>query len=310
MRVFVTGGTGLVGSRLVGRLKERNDRAIVLSRRPDVARARFGDTCEIVEGDPGQPGPWTAVLAGCDAVIHLAGENIFARRWNADFKKLLQDSRVISTENIVRAIAKEPHAPRGGNKVLVNASAIGYYGPRGDEELSEDSPPGDDTLARLCVAWENAARQVEGSGARLAIIRVGVVLDREGGALKKMLSPFKWFVGGPVGSGRQYVSWIHHDDLVGLFLLALDNSDARGPLNGTAPNPETNREFSKALGRALHRPSFLRTPKFILRVALGEVANVITTGQRVLPQRALALGYAFRFPEVDQALHDLLAGAS
>jgi uncharacterized protein (TIGR01777 family) len=306
MRVFVTGGTGLVGSRLVRRLRDRNDQVVVLSRRPAAARERC-EGCKVVEGDPLSAGPWMNEPDGCDAVVHLAGENIFGRRWSADFKAALHDSRVKSTENVVRAIARSPHAPGGALKTLVNASAIGYYGPHGDEELSEDSPPGDDALARICVAWEEAAHRVEATGARLVIVRVGVVLDREGGALKQMLPPFKWFVGGPVGSGRQYVSWIHHADLVGLILLALDSPEVRGPLNGTAPNPVTNKEFSRALGRALHRPSFLRTPKFMLRAMLGEVASVVTTGQRVVPKKALGLGYQFRFPGIDQALADVLA---
>jgi uncharacterized protein (TIGR01777 family) len=307
MRVFVTGGTGLVGTRLIRRLCERNDQVVILSRRPAVARERFDASCTVVEGDPMQPGAWTDAISDCDAVIHLAGENVFGRRWSADFKALLHDSRVRSTENIVAALAKSPRTPSGGAKTLVNASAIGYYGPHGDEELTEDSPPGDDVLARLCIDWEKAARGVLGSGVRLAIVRVGVVLDKEGGALRQMLTPFKMFAGGPVGSGRQYVSWIHHRDLVGIFLLALDNPQAQGPINGTAPNPVTNKEFSKALGRALHRPSFLRTPKFMLRVMLGEVAGLVTTGQRVLPRKALALGYPFQFPDIDGALRDVLA---
>lgn len=307
MRVFVTGGTGLVGSRLVRRLLDRGDAVVILSRRPGLARERFGDAGEVVEGDPVQPGPWSDAVAGCDAVVHLAGENIFARRWNADFKAKLRDSRVKSTENIVQAIAQSPRTVSGTAKVLANASAIGYYGPHGDEELTEDSPPGDDTLARLCVDWENAAHGVEASGARLVIVRVGVVLDKAGGALKQMLPPFRWFIGGPAGSGKQYVSWIHHDDLIGLFLLALDNPQAHGPLNGTAPHPVTNRQFSNALGRALRRPSFMRTPRFMLRAMLGEVAGVVTTGQRVLPHKALALGYPFQFPEIREALADVLA---
>jgi uncharacterized protein (TIGR01777 family) len=159
----------------------------------------------------------------------------------------------------------------------------------------------------LCIDWEKAAQAVTAAGVRLVILRVGVVLDRAGGALAKMLTPFKMFVGGPVGSGKQYVSWIHHDDLVGLILLALDNPQASGPLNGTAPQPETNRAFSKALGRALHRPSFMRTPKIMLRLMLGQVASVITSGQRVLPKKALELGYTFRFPDIDSALRDVLA---
>ena len=306
MRVFVTGGTGLIGSRLVRRLRERSDHVVLLTRRPDAARQRFGD-CTIVEGDPMQAAAWMDSVAECDAVINLAGENIFARRWNDEFKALLRDSRVKSTENVVRALGKHPRTAPGSAKVLVNASAIGYYGPTGDEELTEDSPPGNDTLARVCVDWENAARAAEAHGVRVAIVRVGVVLDSEGGALAKMLTPFKFFVGGKVGSGKQYVGWIHRDDIVGVFLLALDNADASGPINGTAPNPVTNKEFSKALGRALHRPSVMPTPAFGLRLMLGEVAEVVTTGQRVLPKRALALGYSFQFPEIDAALTNILA---
>jgi uncharacterized protein (TIGR01777 family) len=304
MRVFVTGGTGLVGARLIGRLRERGDEAIILTRRPALARDRFGSSGTVVEGDPMVAGPWMDAVENCDAVVHLAGENVFGRRWRAAFKALLRDSRVKSTENVVKALVKNPS---GRNRVLVNASAIGYYGFHGDEELTEDSLAGDDSLAQVCIDWEKAAHEVEGGGVRLVIVRVGVVLDSTGGALRKMLTPFKWFVGGPVGSGRQYVSWIHHADLTGLILFALDNSAARGPMNGTAPQPVTNKQFSRALGRALHRPSFLRTPRLMLRLMLGEVANLITKGQRVVPAKALAVGYHFQFPEVDAALQAVLA---
>jgi uncharacterized protein (TIGR01777 family) len=307
MRVFVTGGTGLIGTRLVRRLRERGDEAVVLTRRPAAARDRLGPGVEVVEGDPMQAGPWADAVGGCDAVIHLAGENVFARRWNEKFKTLLHDSRVRSTENVVRALAKNPRRAGGEPKALVNASAIGYYGPHGDEELTEDSPPGTDFLAGLCVNWERAAREANKDGIRVAVVRVGIVLDREGGALAKLLTPFKLFAGGPVGSGKQYMSWIHHADMVGLFLLALDNAQAAGPLNGTAPNPVTNKEFSKALGRALHRPSFVWTPRLALRAALGEVADVVATGQRVLPRVPLSLGYQYQFPSIDAALADVLA---
>jgi uncharacterized protein (TIGR01777 family) len=188
--------------------------------------------------------------------------------------------------------------------VLVNASAIGYYGPRGDEELDEDSPPGDDFLARLCVQWEQAARQAEALGVRVVIHRIGIALDKEAGPLRKLLTPFKLGSGGPAGSGRQSMSWIHHADLTGLQLFALDDANAQGPINATAPQPVTNKDFGKALGRALHRPSFLPTPGFALRLLLGEVATVVLTGQRVLPRRALGLGYRFRFADLDAALQD------
>jgi uncharacterized protein (TIGR01777 family) len=245
-------------------------------------------------------------MADCDAVIHLAGENVFARRWSPEFKALLRDSRVKSTENVVQALARKPHTAAGNAKILVNASAIGYYGPHGDEELAEDSPPGDDFLARLCVEWEQAARAAEPHGVRVAYVRVGIVLAKEGGALAKLLTPFKLGAGGPAGSGKQWMSWIHRDDLVGIFLLALDHDNARGPLNGTAPEPVTNKQFGKVLGHALHRPSFAPTPAFALRLMLGEVADVIVTGQRVLPKRPLALGYTFQYPTVEAALAEIL----
>jgi uncharacterized protein (TIGR01777 family) len=305
MRVFVTGGTGLVGTRLVGKLLDRGDQPVVLTRRFAAARQGLGPQVELVEGDPMKVGPWTEKLDDCDGVIHLAGENIFGKRWSEKFKQLLVDSRVQSTQNIVAALARKPRRADGSPRVLVNASAIGYYGPRGDEEITEDSPPGTDFLAQLCVRWEQAARAVESAGLRCAIVRVGVVLDTRGGALVMMRLPAKLFVGGPVGSGRQYVSWIHHDDIVGLFLFALDNPHCSGPLNGTAPNPLTHHDFMRVLGKALGRPSFVWTPAFALRVMLGEVAGLVTTGQRVQPGKALALGYTFQYPALDVALADL-----
>jgi uncharacterized protein (TIGR01777 family) len=306
MRIFVTGATGLVGRRLVRRLHERGDRTVILTRRVDHARELFGSKTFVVEGDPMQPGGWMDAVADCDAVIHLAGENVFAHRWSADFKKLLHDSRILSTQHVVEALRRRPLRADGQAKALVNASAIGYYGPHGDEELTEDSAPGSDFLAQLCIEWEQAARAAESSGIRVAWVRIGVVLDERGGALAKLLTPFRLFAGGPVGSGRQWMSWIHYADLVSLFLLAVDNAQARGALNGTAPNPVTNREFSKTLGRVLHRPSFVWTPALALRVALGEVADVITTGQRVLPKRALELGHSFQHPTLDAALAQIL----
>lgn len=308
MRVFLAGGTGLVGQRLVARLLQRGDQVVVLTRRAEAARMLWGNRVEVAAGDPMQEGSWMNAVASCGGVVNLVGEGIFKRRWSASFKELLKTSRVQSTANIVKALAQNTAPSNGQPRVLVNASAIGYYGPTGNEELTESSPPGDDMLARLCVDWEKAAESAAAHGLRVAIVRVGVVLDKAGGALQKMLLPFKMFAGGPVGSGRQYVSWIHHDDLAGILLLALDDIRATGPFNGTAPQPVTNKEFSTALGRALHRPSFLPTPALALRVALGEVANIITKGQRVLPKRALELGYKFRFEKIDEALTEIFAG--
>ncbi len=307
MRVFVTGGTGLVGSRLVKKLLERGDQVSLLTRRLAVAKDLFGAGCTPIEGNPTEPGEWMKVLGDCDGVIHLAGENIFDHRWNEEFKAKLFDSRIKSTQNIVQALAVQPKRSDGSSKTLVNASAIGYYGPHGDEELDENSPPAQDFLAHLTVEWEKAAKAIEPVGVRLAMVRVGVVLDKKGGALKKMLTPFKLGVGGPVGNGQQYVSWIHHEDMVGIFLMALDNPQASGPINGTAPNPVTSKAFGKALGAALHRPAFMPTPVFMLRMMMGEVTDVIATGQRVLPKKAMALGYPYKFPTVEIALSSIIA---
>ncbi len=307
MRVFVTGGTGLVGRRLVRALRGRGDHAVVLSRRAAQARETFGADAAVVEGDPMQAGAWMDAVSDCDAVVNLAGENIFGRRWNDAVKALLKDSRVQGTRHVAEALSRKPLRADGRPRVLVNASAIGYYGPHGDEELDENSPAGEDFLARLCAEWEREAVAVEKAGIRCALVRIGVVLDREGGALAKLLTPFRLFAGGPTGSGRQWVSWIHHEDMTGLLLLALDRDEARGPLNGTAPHPVTNRDFAKTLGRVLHRPSFFPTAGFLLRLGLGEVADVIVTGQRVLPRRPLALGYSFKYPTVDAALGQILA---
>lgn len=306
MRIFLMGGTGLVGSRLIPRLLSRGDVVTLLTRRPEVAKEKWAEKCAIVTGDPMQAGPWMDAVADCDAVVNLVGEGIFNRRWSASFKDLLYQSRVQSTRNIADALKKQPRTSAGQARVLVNSSAVGYYGPTADEELTEASPAGDDFLARLCIDWEQAALSAAPAGVRVAMVRTGVVLDGKGGALPQMLTPFKMFIGGPVGSGRQYMSWIHHEDLVGIFLLCLDHAEAHGPFNATAPQPVTNKEFSKALGRVLHRPSFMPTPWFMLRMMLGEVANIITTGQRVIPKKAVDFGYVFKFADVESALRDVL----
>jgi len=307
MQVFVTGGTGLIGSRLVRRLLARGDRPVVLTRRSAAAEKLFGKACPIFEGDPMRPGAWQQAAADCDAVVNLAGENIFNHRWNDKFKALMTDSRLSSTRHVVDALGRNPRHADGRPKVLVNASAIGIYGPHDDEELTEDSPPGSDFLAHLCVEWEKAARAVEASGVRCALVRIGIVLDRQGGALAPFLTPFRLGAGGPVAGGKQWMSWIHHADMTDILLLALDHSDAAGPINATAPNPVTNRDFATALGKAMHRPSFLPTPRFMLRAMLGDVADVATAGQRVLPKRAAALGYAFKYPQIDAALAEIMA---
>jgi hypothetical protein len=318
MRVFITGGSGSIGRHLVRRLVERGDQPIILSRRSDeIRRNPAMRGLSVVQGDPSTSGGWESAIDGCDAVVNLVGHNLFSERWNALVKRKIRDSRVYSTENVVAAIGKATNRP----KVLVQASAIGYYGPHGDEELTEDSPSGSDFMAVVCREWEEAAQPAESLGVRVAAIRTGVVLARGEGALGVMTPIFRWLPLGsaPVGNGgglfkpaggRQWMSWIHIDDIVGLFLLALDNAGAHGPINGTAPNPVRNADFSKALARVLWRPYIpLGPPDAVLEVVLGEVAQVITKGQRVLPARAQSLGYAFRHPDLAEALRALFAPA-
>ena len=245
-----------------------------------------------------EPAP-TAALAGRDAVVHLAGENV-AQRWTAGAKRAIRESRVTGTRHLVQGIAPLGDAERP--RVLVSASAIGYYGARGDEPIDEEASAGEDFLAQTCSAWEAEAVAAEQFGVRVVRVRTGVVLAPDGGALGKMLTPFKLGVGGPVAGGRQYISWIHTDDLMGIVLAAIDSEQWHGPVNATAPDPQRNRDFSKALGRALHRPSLLPIPGAALRLLYGEMSEIVTTGARVLPAKALVLGYEFRYPQLDSAL--------
>ncbi len=300
MKITLTGATGLIGVRLVRALRDRGDDVTVLSRNPEAAAARLG--VEAVGWDPmAGPAP-EAALAGRDAVVHLAAETV-AQRWNDDVKRRIHDSRETGTRNLVAGLEAVAERPR----VLVSSSAVGYYGKHGDERLSEATPAGDDFLARVCLVWEREALRAQELGLRVALIRTGVVLDGDGGALAKMLLPFKLGVGGPVAGGDQYMPWIHVDDLVGLYLAALDGDDWSGPLNGSAPEPVTNAVFSKALGRALHRPSFAPVPGFAVKLLYGDMSEIVTEGQRAVPERPLALGFTFAHPDLDEALKSALA---
>jgi uncharacterized protein (TIGR01777 family) len=289
MRVAVTGGTGRIGSLLTRALKARGDEVTVLSR-------SRGD----VRWDP-MTGPAPAeALAGRDAVVHLAGEDI-AQRWNEETLKRISDSREVGTRNLVAGIAAAYPRPRA----LISASGVNYYGDRRDP-VDEDAPPGDDVLAHICVAWEDEAAQAETLGVRVVRVRTGVVLDRHGGALRKMLLPFRLGVGGPVAGGRQPMSWIHVEDVLGIYLAAIDDERWSGPVNATAPEPATNREFSRALGRALRRPAIAPVPGFAVRLLYGGMAMLVTSGQRALPRRATELGYRHKHPELDEALRSAL----
>ena len=282
-------------------LRDRGDELIVLTRDADKAEKRLGGKITFVAGDCSEPGAWMQRIDGCDAVVNLAGENIFAKRWNDLFKTELRNSRIVTTLNVVEAIGQASQKPR----VLVNTSAVGYYGNRADEATAEDGPGADDFMAQLCADWEQAARGAEEHGTRVAIVRTGVVLGPDGGALKQMLTPFKLGVGGPVAGGKQWMSWIHIEDLVGIYQIAIDNAEAQGPINGTAPEPLTNKDFSKSLASALHRPCIFPLPGFMLRLTLGDVAQVVTGSQRVIPRKAQELGYTFKYATCEQAMQQL-----
>jgi hypothetical protein len=301
MRVTITGATGRVGTRLVGALRRRGDDVTVLSR--DAARAQAALGVEAVAWRPqDEPAP-VAALAGRDGVIHLAGEDV-AQRWTDEAKQRLLASRELGTRNLVAGLRAAE--PRPG--VLVSSSAVGYYGPHGDEPVTEATPPGDDFLAGICVAWEREAAAAEALGVRVVRMRTGVVLDRGGGALAKMLPFFRLGIGGPVAGGRQRLPWIHVDDLVGMYLAALDEAAWTGAVNATAPDPPTNATFSRALGRALHRPAFAPVPGFAVRVLYGEMADIVVFGQRAVPERALAHGFRFTHPDLDEALQTAVSG--
>jgi uncharacterized protein len=302
MKALVTGGTGFVGRQLLGLL----DRPTVLSR--DVSRGQrtVGQSAGRVVGWHPQAGPPPAeAFEGVDVVFHLAGESVAEGRWTAAQKVRIRESRVIGTRNLVAGIARAEPRPR----VLVSASAVGYYGDRGEEELTEASAPGDDFLADVCIAWEREARVAEQHGVRVVLARTGIVLG-QGGALAKMLTPFKLGAGGPLGNGRQWMPWIHVADLARLYLHAADTTSIQGPMNAVGPDPVRNSEFTKALGRALHRPAFMPAPYLGLRLVFGEFAKVLFASQRVIPQVAIDTGFHFEYPQIAAALAEILKPAA
>lgn len=301
----MTGATGTIGRAVVDALLERGDSVVVLSRSQPSARSAFGDRVEVVEwADPkGTPAP-PAAFSDVSGVIHLLGEPV-AQRWSDDAKREIRDSRVLGTRNLVAGMRDA--GPR--LSVLVSQSATGVYGPRGEEPVDESAAAGSDFLAGVVVEWEaEAAVAADELGLRVVMARTGVVLSPSGGALEQMLTPFKLGVGGPVAGGRQYVPWVHLDDVVGVLLFALDTEAAAGPLNVTAPAPATNRELSRSLGRVLHRPSVMPVPGFAVKALYGEMATIVTTGVRAEPARLRELGYSFRQPELEGALRAALSG--
>ncbi len=300
MQTLITGATGFIGRRLVAAC----ERPVVLSRDAEAARRELGDVqavaCDLMAGSPPRE-----ALEGVEAVFHLAGEPVAEGRWTAAKKQRIHDSRTIGTANLVRALEHATPRPR----VLVCASAIGYYGYRGDELLDESSAPGDDFLAHVCRDWEAAANEARELGMRVVNLRIGIVLGRGGGALQKMLLPFKLGLGGRLGNGRQWMSWIHVDDVVELVLHAARRDDIAGPINAVAPAPVTNRDFTRALAAALHRPAVFPVPGVALKLAVGAFAEVLLGSQRVVPQVAQRSGYQFRYAELAAALEAILREA-
>jgi uncharacterized protein len=297
MKIAIAGATGFVGSRLVEQLQAQGDRVLILTRNPGKATSRFPQA-EIIDYNPLKSGAWQQSISGCDAVVNLAGEPIAEKRWTPAQKKIMMESRQLGTQKIVEAINQAEIKPQ----VLVNASAIGYYGTSETAKYDETSPAGTDFLAEVCTAWEAAARDVKNSGTRLVILRLGIVLGQNGGALGKMLTPFSAFVGGPIGSGKQWFSWIHRDDVVKLIVSAIINPKIEGVYNATAPNPVTMQDFAATLGSVMSRPSWLPVPDFALEALLGEGAIVVLQGQQVVPTKTIAEGFKFQYPTLQPAL--------
>ncbi|HVT59397.1 MAG TPA: TIGR01777 family oxidoreductase [Thermoanaerobaculia bacterium] len=304
MRILIAGGSGFIGRAAAIDLAAAGHEVVVLSRDPERARPRLAPGLGAERWDARTAAGWGRLLDRPAAILNLAGENIAARRWTPRQKRALRESRLDAARAVVEAVRQAELRPA----VVLQASGIGYYGSCGEDEVSEDHLPGADFLAELSIAWEAASAEVEELGVRRVVLRTGMVLAREGGALAKMLPAFRFGLGGPLGGGRQWWPWIHLADEVGAirFLLERRGAEARGPYNLTAPQPLRNRDFARALGRALHRPALLPAPAFALRLALGEMAEALLRGQRALPSRLLDAGYAFQHPRLDGALADLL----
>ncbi|ACF13198.1 domain of unknown function DUF1731 [Chloroherpeton thalassium ATCC 35110] len=306
-KIVITGATGLLGPAIFEQLKKEGHELVLFSRNPKSAQSKLLGAKQYVAWDAAsRNGEWKNALEGTDVVIHLAGVPV-AERWSEEYKKAIYDSRVEGTRNLVAAMAELKKKP----EVLISSSAIGYYGTQPQSmdvpALTESSPAGSDFLAKVCVDWEAEALKAESFGVRTALIRTGIVLSTKGGALGKMLMPFRFFVGGPLGTGKQWVSWIHIDDETEVFLYPMKNPRIRGAMNAVAPTPITMQAFAEAVGHALSRPSLFPVPKFVLQAMLGEAADAVGEGQKVIPQALLENGFSFRFPEIEAAVRDLLS---
>jgi uncharacterized protein (TIGR01777 family) len=300
-KIIITGATGLIGRELCKKLYEEGDEVTVFTREIKKGREILPYLHKFVEWDYNKPDYWKNEIDGKDVIIHLAGANVFGKRWTNSYKRTIMESRVSATKNLVDSIGKIKNKP----KVFISSSAVGYYGDRGDEIITEESPSGTDFLSSVCRSWEHEAMQVEKFGVRRVSIRTGIVLSPKEGALKKMLLPFKLFAGGSIGKGNQWFPWIHIEDIIGVYLFVLNN-EISGALNGTSPNPVTMKEFARILGKALHRPSFFTVPEFVLKLAVGEGAQSILASLRVIPQKLIKNSFLFRYVHLDEALKSAL----
>jgi uncharacterized protein (TIGR01777 family) len=305
MKIAITGATGFVGSHLVERLHKQEHKLLIFTRNTAFAQKVFPaqafPNVQIIDYTPGVSGAWQDAISGCDTVVNLAGEPIAEGRWTPEKKQTILNSRKLGTQKVVEAITQAPAKP----KVLINASAIGYYGVSETASFDETSPSGHDFLAQVCQNWEAEARKVREAGVRLVILRFGIVLGN-GGALGKMITPFKLFAGGPIGSGRQWFSWIHIDDIVSLIIQALNQATMEGVYNATAPQPVRMSELSQTMGQVMHRPSWLPVPGFAIEALLGDGAVVVLDGQQVFPKRTLESGFEYQYPTLPAALKQIL----
>jgi hypothetical protein len=301
MKVLITGGTGFVGRQVSSRFIQEGYEVTVLTRSlPGPTRTRQG--LSYLQGDPTRQGPWQEAIKDHDAVVNLAGASIFAR-WTEEHKRLIRESRMSTTRNIVEAIRRSPDK----SFTLFSTSAVGYYGFHGDEEMDEESPPGNDFLARIAVEWEAEAFKAREKGARVVITRFGIVLGEQGGALGQMVPLFRKFIGGPIGSGKQWFSWVHIKDLAETFVFLIKHPEISGPVNVCAPNPVRNGDLAKTLGKVLRRPSFVAAPGFMIKLVLREFGSVILEGQRVIPRKLLKYGFTFQYPDIENALRNILS---
>ncbi len=301
MRILITGGTGFVGANLTRAFTRQGHHVTILTRGGIRDNSPLPEGVSYLQGDPQEEGKWQDAVAGHEAVVNLAGSSIF-RTWSERVKESIRESRISTTRNLVLALS----GSGGKTKVLVNTSAVGYYGAHGEEDLGEESSPGNDFLANLAQEWESTARKAEDYGVRVVLTRFGIVLGKDGGALKQMLPWFKWGLGSPLGSGNQWFSWVHELDLARIYLFLLGREDVSGPVNCTSPNPVRNKELTEALGKALGRPTFLpAVPGWALKAMLGEFGSVLLTGQKVLPEKLREMGFHFLHPEIGEALRDL-----